>query len=411
MTATHRLGDLLRDSAFRRIWVIGGCSGVARWLEMLVAGVFAFEVTGSPLLVALLVILRMMPLAVFGSIVGTFADRLSPRLILRASLSVATLVSATVVLLFFFGVAQYWHVAVATFISGLVWTTDLPVRRRILGDAAGKDRIAPAMSLDSATNNATRMLGPLLGGILYQWLGTGGAFALSACLYGLSVVMIFRVPASVSSAAAGGRPTKVLRDFQEAFGFVARDPDILRILLVTVVFNVWGFPFVSMIPVIGSDELGLSAGWVGGLAALEGAGAFLGALAIALGPRGLNFRRLYYFGTLGYLGLIFALGSMTHAVPTAAVLFCVGLAAACFSTMQSTLIYSLAPPQMRGRLFGLLVICIGTALVGFFNIGLMGEWFGGSAAIRIVAAEGIIPLLLIGIGWRQLRHRAGIQFH
>jgi predicted MFS family arabinose efflux permease len=377
---------------------------------MLVAGVFAFEVTGSPLLVALLVILRMMPLAVFGSIVGTFADRLSPQLILRVGLSVATLVSATVVLLFFFGLAQYWHVAVATFVSGLVWTTDMPVRRRILGDAAGKDRIAPAMSLDSATNNATRMLGPLLGGILYQWLGTGGAFALSACLYGLSVVMILRVPATASTAAGRGRPTKVWRDFQEAFGFVARDPDILRILLVTVVFNVWGFPFVSMIPVIGSDELGLSAGWIGGLAALEGAGAFLGALAIALGARRLNFRRLYYFGTLAYLGLIFALGSMTHAVPTAAVLFCVGLAAACFSTMQSTLIYSLAPPQMRGRLFGLVVICIGTGLIGFFNIGLMGEWFGGSAAIRIVAAEGVIPLLLIGIGWRQLRRPPGIRF-
>jgi len=254
------------------------------------------------------------------------------------------------------------------------------------------------------------MLGPLLGGILYQWLGTGGAFALSACIYGLSVVMILRVPATGSSAAVSGRPTKVLRDFQEAFGFVARDPDILRILLVTVVFNIWGFPFVSMIPVIGSDELGLSAGWIGGLAALEGAGAFLGALAIAVGARRLNFRRLYYFGTLGYLGLIFAAGLMTHAVPTAAVLFCVGLAAACFSTMQSTLIYSVAPPQMRGRLFGLMVICIGTGLVGFFNIGLMGEWFGGSAAIRIVAAEGIIPLLLIGIGWRQLRPRAGIQF-
>ncbi len=409
MTADHRLGDLLRNPAFRRIWAIGACSGVARWLEMLVAGVFAFEVTGSPLLVALLVILRMMPLAVFGSVVGTFADRLPPQLILRVGLSVATLVSALVVLLFSFGLAQYWHVAVAAFVSGLVWTTDMPVRRRILGDAAGKDRIAPAMSFDSATNNATRMLGPLLGGILYQWLGTGGAFALSACLYGLSVAMIFRLPAS-GSTAGRGRPTKVLRDFQEAFAFAARDPDILRILLVTVVFNIWGFPFVSMIPVIGSDELGLSAGWIGGLAASEGAGAFLGALAIAVAARGLNFRRLYYFGTLGYLGLIFAAGWMTHAVPTAAVLFCVGLAAACFSTMQSTLIYSVAPAHMRGRLFGLLVICIGTGLIGFFNIGLMGEWFGGSAAIRIVAAEGIIPLLLIGIGWRQLRRPAGIRF-
>jgi fructose-specific phosphotransferase system IIC component len=50
----------------------------------------------------------------------------------------------------------------------------------------------------------------------------------------------------------------------------------------------------------------------------------------------------------------------------------------------------------------LLVICIGSGLIGYFNIGLMGEWFGGSAAIRIVAAEGLVPLLLVGVGWRRL---------
>ncbi len=407
MTATHRLRDLLRDPVFTRVWLIGGFSGVARWLEMLVFGVFAFELTGSPFLVALLIILRLMPLVVFGSIVGTLADRLPPRLLLLASLSVATLVSATLVLLFVLEIAQYWHVALAALATGVVWTTDMPVRRRILGDAAGTDRIALAMSLDSATNNATRMLGPLLGGVLYQWLGASGAFALSAGLYALGVAVTLGVPASVSAGVRGGAATKVLSDLLEAFAFAARDRDISRILLVTVVFNVWGFPFVSMIPVIGSGELTLSAGWIGGLAALEGGGAFLGALAIAAGVRKANFRGLYYFGTLAYLLLIFLAGWMIEAVSIAAVLFCIGLAGACFTTMQSTLIYSVAPPQMRGRLFGLIVICIGTGLIGFANIGLMGEWFGGSAAIRIVAAEGLIPLLLVGIGWRQLRRRAG----
>ena len=197
-----------------------------------------------------------------------------------------------------------------------------------------------------------------------------------------------------------------MADFLEAFAFAARDRDISRILLVTVVYNVWGFPFVSMIPVIGGDELNLSAGWVGGLAALEGGGACLGALAIAMGLRGANFRGLYYFGTLAYLLFIFLAGWMTEALSMAAVLFCIGLAGACFTTMQSTLIYSVAPPEMRGRMFGLLVLCIGTGLLGFANVGLMGEWFGGSAAIRIVAAEGLIPLLLVGIGWRQLWGRA-----
>jgi hypothetical protein len=60
-------------------------------------------------------------------------------------------------------------------------------------------------------------------------------------------------------------------------------------------------------------------------------------------------------------------------------------------------------------MFGMMVLCIGTGLIGFANIGLMGEWFGGTAAIRIVAAEGLIPLLLLGFGWRQLWQRAGTR--
>jgi len=413
MIATQSLRDLLRGPVYTRVWLIGIFSGVARWLEMLVFGVFAFELTGSPFLVALLLILRLLPLAVFGSIVGTLADRLPPRLLLLASLVAALLISATLTLLFVMEAAQYWHLALATLATGMVWTTDMPVRRRILGDAAGKERIALAMSFDSATNNATRMLGPLLGGVVYQWIGASGAFALSASLFGLSAVITLGVPAAVSTGGLNGvrsdRPTKILADFLEAFAFAARDRDISRILLVTVVYNVWGFPFVSMIPVIGGDELSLSAGWVGGLAALEGGGACLGALAIAMGLRGANFRGLYYFGTLAYLLFIFLAGWMTEAYSMAAVLFCVGLAGACFTTMQSTLIYSVAPPEMRGRMFGLLVLCIGTGLIGFANVGLMGEWFGGSAAIRIVAAEGLIPLLLVGIGWRRLWRRNGAR--
>jgi MFS family permease len=412
MTATHMLRELLRGPVYTRVWLIGIFSGVARWLEMLVFGVFAFELTGSPFLVALLIILRLLPLVVFGSIVGTLADRLPPRLLLLVSQTLALLVSAALVLLFVLEAARYWHIALATLVTGAVWTTDLPVRRRMLGDAAGSDRIALAMSFDSATSNATRMLGPLLGGVLYQWLGASGAFALSACLYALGLAMTLGIPAAVSTGApngARGGATKVFSDLLEAFAFAARDRDISRILLVTVVFNVWGFPFVSMIPVIGSGELTLSAGWIGGLAALEGGGAFLGALAIAVGVRGANFRGLYYYGTLAYLLLVFLAGWMIEVFSMAAVLFCIGLAGACFTTMQSTLIYSVAPPGMRGRLFGLMAICIGTGLIGFFNVGLMGEWFGGSAAIRIVAAEGLIPLLLVGIGWRQLRRRAGAR--
>ena len=405
MILPRRLAELLSDAVYVRIWLVGVFSGIARWLELLVVGVFAVEATGSPVLVALLVILRMLPLVVFGSIVGAFADRLAPRLLLGFALLLAVLASLAVLGLALSGLAAYWHVALATFASGVVWTTDMPVRRRLIGDAAGPERIAAGMSLDSATSNATRMIGPLFGGLLYQWLGLGGAFGLAAGLYVLCLALMPGLPAAVLAADATGRTTRLLGDLREGFRFLARDREVRRILLVTVIFNIWAFPFVSMIPVIGKEELALSAGAVGALAALEGGGAFAGALLIAaLGARPGAYRRLYFFGTAGYAAFAFIAGWMTQPVPMALVIVCVGLSAAGFSTMQTTLIYSVAPPEMRGRLFGILSITIGAGVIGFTNIGVMGELFGAAAAIRIVAAEGLVALAVLGLRWPRLRH-------
>ena len=405
MMTNSKIIGLLRDTGYLRVWLVGVCSGVARWLELLVVGVYAYDTTGSPFLVALLVILRMLPLALLGSIIGTFADRLSTRLLLILVMISAMLAALFVFLIFAFGFDNYWLVAVSSLIAGIVWATDMPLRRRLLGDIAGLDRIAPAMSLDSATNNGTRMIGPLFGGILLQWLGPSGAFSLSALMYAACVLLLLGLPVSsgFTKRAANERP--LFKDFKEVFSFIAADRDILRILLITVIFNVWGFPFISMIPVLGRSLLEINASWIGVLAGLEGAGALIGSLIIALGIPRLSFRQLYYFGLMGYLVFAFITGWMVSSIPMGITLFIVGLMCAGFTTMQSTLIYSAAPPEMRGRLFGVVVICIGTGLIGFANIGLMGELFGASTSIRIVALEGLIPLILIGLGWRQLRRR------
>ena len=405
MMTNSKIIGLLRDTGYLRVWLVGVCSGVARWLELLVVGVYAYDTTGSPFLVALLVILRMLPLALLGSIIGTFADRLSTRLLLILVMISAMLAALFVFLIFAFGFDNYWLVAVSSLIAGIVWATDMPLRRRLLGDIAGLDRIAPAMSLDSATNNGTRMIGPLFGGILLQWLGPSGAFSLSALMYAACVLLLLGLPVSsgFTKRAANERP--LFKDFKEVFSFIAADRDILRILLIPVIFNVWGFPFISMIPVLGRSLLEINASWIGVLAGLEGAGALIGSLIIALGIPRLSFRQLYYFGLMGYLVFAFITGWMVSSIPMGITLFIVGLMCAGFTTMQSTLIYSAAPPEMRGRLFGVVVICIGTGLIGFANIGLMGELFGASTAIRIVALEGLIPLILIGLGWRQLRRR------
>ena len=226
MILPRRLTELLGDPRYLRLWLIGLFSMGARWLEMLVVGVFAVETTGSPVLVALLVILRLLPLAVFGSIVGTVADRLAPRLLFHLSLLLATLVSLAVLGLALSGLALYWHIALATFLSGVVWTTDMPVRRRLIGDVAGPERIAAGMSLDSATSNAMRLIGPLFGGLLYQWLGLPGAFGLAAALYVLCLLLTPGVPKAFLASDAALRSARLLGNLRDGFRFMVREREV-----------------------------------------------------------------------------------------------------------------------------------------------------------------------------------------
>ena len=79
-----------------------------------------------------------------------------------------------------------------------------------------------------------------------------------------------------------------------------------------------------------------------------------------------------------------------------------GFFAAGFAVMQSTLIYMTAPPGMSGRFLGLMTISIGTGVIGFANIGLMAELFGGSDALIMIAAQSVLPMALIGWRWKEL---------
>src|SRR5947208_3751908 len=67
------------EADFRRLWLVGVVVFAVRWLEMLAVAVFAYQRTGSPLIVALLTMLRMLPMALFGAIVGALAERLERR--------------------------------------------------------------------------------------------------------------------------------------------------------------------------------------------------------------------------------------------------------------------------------------------------------------------------------------------
>ena len=161
----------------------GGLIGTMRWLEILMIAVYTLEVTGSALAVALMMLARALPMFLFGAITGAIAERINRKAMMIFALFGAGAVSATLGGLAVAGRIEIWHIGLGAFLAGMLWTLEFPVRRTMLGEIAGASRIGPAMGLDSATTNGTRMLGPALGGLLYETIGVDGAYMLGAALY------------------------------------------------------------------------------------------------------------------------------------------------------------------------------------------------------------------------------------
>ena len=388
---------LLYNRAFLSLLTLGALNSTGRWLEMLVIAIFVFERTNSPFLVASMLMLRLLPMALFGLFGGVLAHRFQRWWILRFASSSIVILAFGLYALADAQLLNVWHVGVASFVSGMVWSTDFPVRRTLMGDIAGPNRVGKAMSLDIVAGASTRTLGPLLGGMLYQSVGMASAFALCGLLYAIGLLILL---AQKQRAAEATTAHLAIREsLAQGWQALGKSTTLPGILAVPVVFNLWGFPFVSMVPVFAQEVLSLDAAATGLFVSLEGAGALLGALALSLFAKTEHARYLYVGAVVAYcvVTLGFALNSW---VPLAGgLLLTVGLVSAAFGSMQSALVLMNAPTGMERQMMGVLSLCIGTAPLGFLHIGAMADWLGTPIACAVTAAEGLVAMLLVLWRW------------
>ncbi|BBK30081.1 hypothetical protein STHU_07150 [Allostella humosa] len=387
--------SLLREAAFRRVWLVGTLVGTVRWIEFLVTGVYVLELTGSPVQVALMTMLRMVPMPLLSAFAGAIAERISRRRLLLALLSVGLLVSLAQAGLAWSGRLELWHVAIGVVVNGAIWAIDMPVRRTMLGELAGPGRTAGAMGLDAATNNATRMLGPGVGGLLLETTGIHGAFLLGSVLYAGGLWMLLGLRAAEAPPLVGA-----LRLFQrigEGLRVIRGDPALVGTLTITVVFNVFAWPATAMVPVIGEQHLRLTAFPIGLLMSADGLGALLGAILVAHGARPTMFRGLYMLGVAMFAAasIVFALSPWPLLSGLAQVT--AGFGSACFATMQATIVFLSAPPAVRARVMGVLSVCIGTAVLGFVHLSLLAHWLGGVAAALVTSSAALVALALVAV--------------
>ena len=393
--------DVLRSVPmdFWRLWYVGLVVSTVRWLETVVMGVVVYQQTESPFVVATITMLRLLPMGLFGAFLGALAERFDRRLTLGLMVGLLGVTSAVLSLLAWMGSLQVWHFAVASFINGCGWATDNPLRRMMMGEVMGRDRMATAMALDVGASNASRMVGPTVGGLLLAGAGIEGAFLLSVVMYATAVAATFLVRTRIPPSPGAGA---VMARTWEGVAMVFANRRLAAIMVVTVIYNVFAWPFTSMIPVIGRDRLLLGPEGVGLLTSVDGVGAFAGALVLAVWLTPGWHARAYVGGVAVYLAGLIAFALAPVPALAGAALLVTGVSGAAFATLQATIVYLAAPVDMRSRVLGVLSVSIGTGPIGFLWLGWLADRIGTPQATVITGVAGLLALAATWPLWRRI---------
>ena len=379
--------ELLRSPDFLRLWLVGAFANAMRWLELLVSGLFAWEVTHSALAVTVVVALRQIPQLLFGAFAGAISEALNRKLIVMASLLGPAIVSTALAALAIMGELQLWHVAVGNLLSGTMWASEMSTRRRMVGEAAGPHRIVNAIALDSATSAATRMVGPLLGGVAFEWLHMRGAYTVTALVqflgaFAMSGLVYTQVTRRLNLV-------RIPHEIVEGLRFAWTKPTILLVFGVTIVTNAFAFAYSGLVAPLGLAAFNVSPALVGLLAAGEPLGALIGGALIAMGVVRMDRRLTFAGGAALFMAALILMALSPSFWFAFAILVLGGFGTAGFGNMQSTLMLTEAPPEVRSRLMGVVTVCIGTGPLGQLVAGAISDQIGPRSAVIVMAVTGL----------------------
>ena len=233
-----------------------------------------------------------------------------------------------------------------------------------------------------------------------------GAAGLILLVHVADLVLMTRVRIPNKARSATFEP--VWRSLGNGVRYALSTPLLWGMLYVTIIMNALAFPLQQFIPDIGANSLGVGATLVGLLVAAEGLGQLAGAGAMAL-TRDLQRHGLVFLvGSTAVLivGILFVWSPWY--MLAFAVLLLGGIGQSGFGTMQSTITMLAAPAEMRGRMVGLMSVCIGIGTpLGALAIGIMAENVGTPWAITVNALAGLgllLPsLIFTPLAWGQTR--------
>ena len=411
MTKNQRMPAfaLLGDRNFLIIWISKSIHEMSRRMELLVLGYLILKLTGSAFHVGLISVFLNGPRPVLSLYAGHIADRFNRRLILIIVHSAYLLSAVMILVALATDHIGHWFIFGTILFQGTAKVMDDPSRRTAILDLSGEARLANAMSLETINNNAGKIIGPVLGGILIAVTGFIGAYAVIAILDIVALILMIklRLPSRTRNERLD---LPVWGSLLQGIQYSIRNRMVLGVLAVSLVMNGLVFPIQYFIPVIASEVLSVSTVLGGILGSADGIGNLIGASMIAM-KRNINRHGILFVG--GALVIAIAVTLVAWSpwfLISFALLLVGGWGQAGFSTMQATIVLLASHQELRGRTQGAQGLVNGLGhLIGGYEIGAIASAFGITLAIGLNAGVGIVLLIVLAIITPLVKQRGSPQ--
>ena len=378
---------------------------MVRWLDMLVLSLYARDLTEAAGFVALAFLIRMLPRLLFGMFVGALADRFDRRRIWIASLIILSIMYFGLTALVALTEIEFWQLLIFVFFAGIIWSVEFPTRRAMIADVVQPHQVGRAVGLDWSTDSVVRIPGPLIGAGLLQELGAEWAYLFTALAFIVSALIAstlsYQRPTHSGAAAQGwgevARETMV--DIAAGLRYIRGSNLLVGTLLVTLAFNLLFPAYAAALPDIGQELLRVSKFEIGVLEALVGLGSFVSALAVAGWSSWGQSGRIYYVGTAWFILCVAGMALSPIYELSAIVAFCMGFGFSAFAIMQTAILVTRTPAEMRGRVMGVLSVVIGIGPVTGLQVFLLFDWFGIQGGLIAVVIQAAALMLVTAVFW------------
>jgi len=374
------------------------------WMQSIAQGWLVLQLTDSPFYLGLVSALGSLGVLLFTLYAGVVADRTDKRRVVIITQSLLMVQAFLLAALVASGRVTVGSVMLLAAFLGVVSAFDIPTRQAFIVEMVGKEDLMNAIALNTSIFNLSRVLGPVVAGFLIGPLGVAACFFLNGVSY-LAVIaslLAMRLPPWVRRPAAGS----AWQGFREVVAFLRSDRRARTLVVLTAITSIFGFPFLVLMPVFARDVLRVGAAGYGALTASVGLGAVAGALGVAVLSRRIRKgRTLVVAGTS--FGLLVALFAQSRWFAlSVALLALVGCAMIVNNALTNTLLQTLVPDHLRGRVMGFYsFMFVGMAPIGAFQAGAVAERFGAPLA---VAAGGVVSALAVAVlAWRVPELRGG----